>query len=67
MLDNQGQIGIPATVASGPIFVNAVILFSLAYDATDVMDNDNLETALAAQTQVSIALIDMIRKPSFNQ
>ena len=54
MLDHRGQVTIPATVARGPGFVSAVISYSLAYKATDVMDNDNLATALEA----------MIRKPS---
>ena len=48
----------------GPILVSAVVLYSLAYDATDVMDNDNLATVLSAQIQVSIVLIGMVRKPS---
>ena len=34
MLDHQGQIRIPATVARGPVFVSVVVLFSLSYDAT---------------------------------
>ena len=36
----------------------------MAYDATDVMDNNNLVTALSAQIQISIALISLVRKPS---
>ena len=48
MLDHQGQISIPATAARGPIYVSTVISYSLAYDATDVMDDDNLATALSA-------------------
>ena len=48
MLDHQGQISIPATAARGPVFVSAVVSYSLAYDATDVMDNDNLAPALEA-------------------
>ena len=36
---------------------------SLVYDATDVMDNDNLATALA-QIQISVVLIGMVRKLS---
>ena len=39
-------------------------LFSLDYDATNVMDNDNLATALSAKIQIYIALIGMVRKPS---
>ena len=64
MLDHQGQIIIPATVAREPVYVSAVISYSLAFDAADVMDNDNLETALSTQIQISILLIGMVRKPS---
>ena len=62
MLDPQGQTSIPATVAIEPVFVSAVVSYSLAYDAADVMDNDNLATALEAQIQISIALIGTVRK-----
>ena len=55
MLNHQDQINIHATAASS---------YSLAYDAADVMDNDNLATALSAQIQISITLIGMVRKPS---
>ena len=41
-----------------------VVSYTLAYDAIDVMDNDNHATALSAQIQVSIALIGTVRKPS---
>ena len=64
MLDHRGQISIPATAARGPVLVSAVVSYSLAYDAADVMDNDNLATALEAQIQIIIALIGMVRKPS---
>ena len=63
MLDHQGLISIPATAARGPVYVSAVISYSLAYNAADVMDNDNIATVLTAQIQVSIALIGTIRKP----
>ena len=66
MLDHQGQISIPTTAARGPVFVSAVVSYSLAYDATDVMDNDNLATSLEAQIQITIALIGMVRKPSID-
>ena len=46
MLDHLGQISIPATAERGPVYVGAVISYSLAYDEADVMDNDNLATAL---------------------
>ena len=62
MLDLQGQISNPATVARGSVFVITVVSFSLAYDATDVMDDDNLATALSAQMQVTIVLIGMVKK-----
>ena len=64
MLDHQGQISIPDTMARGPVYVSTIVSYSLAYDAADVMDNDNLVTALSAQIQISIALIGMVRKPS---
>ena len=48
MLDHIGQISISAIVARGPVCVSAVVLSSLAYDATDVFDNDNVATALSA-------------------
>ena len=46
MLDHQCWISIPTTVAREPVFVSAVVLYSLAYNATDVMENDNLVTTL---------------------
>ena len=64
MLDYQGQISITATAARGPVYVSAVISFSLAHDAIDVMDNDNLVTELLAQIQISIVLIGTVKKPS---
>ena len=64
MINHQGQISIPATAARGPIFVSTVVLYSLAYDASDVMDNDNLATALESQIQISMVLIGTVRKPS---
>ena len=63
MLDHQGQISIPAT-ARGPVFDSAVVTYSLAYDATDVMENDNLVTALESQIQISLVLIGTVRKLS---
>ena len=66
MLDHPGLVSIPTTVARGPIFVSAVVSYLLAYDAADVMDNDNLATALEAQIQISIVLIGMVRKPSID-
>ena len=62
MLDHQGQISIPTTVARGPVYVITVVLYSLAYDAADVMDNNNFVTAMSAQIQISIGLIGMISK-----
>ena len=64
MLHHQGQISIPATAARGPACISTVVSYSLAYDAADVMDNDNLATALLAQIQISIVLIGTVRKPS---
>ena len=64
MLDHQDQINIPARVTKGPIFVSTAVSYSLAYIAADVMDNDRLEPVLPAQIQISIALIDTVRKLS---
>ena len=66
MLDHQGTICIPTTKSRGPVFVNTVVSYSLAYDAPDARDNDNLATALSAQIQISIVLINAGRKPSVN-
>ena len=64
MLDHQCQISIPAKVARGSIYVSILILYSLAYDTTDVMDYDILTMALSAQVQVSIVLIGIELEPS---
>ena len=48
----------------GPVFVSTVVSYSLAYDAPDVMDNDNLVITLESQIQIIISLIGMVRKPS---
>ena len=66
MLDHQGKISIPTMTARGPVFVSTVVSYSLAYHTADVMDNDNLVTALEAQIQISIALIGTVRKPSID-
>ena len=60
MLKLQGQISIHATAARGPGYVSAIFSYSLAFDAADVMDNDNLATALSAKIQISIVLIGTI-------
>ena len=52
------------TMARGPVFASKVSLYSLAYHAIDVMDNDNLALTSPLQIQVSIALIGMVRKQS---
>ena len=51
-------------MAIGPVFLSAVVSYSLAYDAKNVMDNDNLTYALEALIQISIALVGTVRKPS---
>ena len=61
MVDNQGQISIPVTAARGS---SAVVSYSLADDATDVVDDSNLATE--TQIQISIALIGTIRKLSID-
>ena len=53
-------------MAKGPVFVNTVVSYSLAYDEADVMDNDNFAHALESQIQISITLIGMVRKPSID-
>ena len=50
----------------GPVFVSGVVLYSLDYDAPDVMDNDNLTFSLEAQIQISIALIGTVKKTSID-
>ena len=64
MLDHQGQIRFTATVATGLVLVSTVISYSWAYNADDVMGNNNLTTALSAQIQISVVLICMVRKLS---
>ena len=64
MLDHQGQIRIPATAASGPVFVSTVILYSLAYVVADVMDGDILVTTSSVQIKLSMVLIGTVRKLS---
>ena len=44
--------------------LSAIISLLLAYDAADVMDNDNLVIVLLAHIQISIVLIGTARKPS---
>ena len=63
MIHHHGQITIPATVARGPEFVSAVVIYSLAYNNADVMNNDSLVTALKSQVQISIVLINTVREP----
>ena len=46
MLYHQGQFSIPAIVSRGSVCASVFISYSLAYDATDVVDNDNLATDL---------------------
>ena len=43
--------------SKGPVQVSTVISYSLAFDVADIMDSDNLMTALSAQIQISIAHI----------
>ena len=62
MLDHQSQIIIPATLARGSVFASAVISYSLAYDATDVMNIDNLVSVSSTHIQISAVLIDAVRK-----
>ena len=64
MLDHQSHVSIPAPVARRPVYVSAVVSYSLAYDAADVMDNDNHANALLIQIQISIKVTGTVRKPS---
>ena len=49
MSDHQDQIILPATAARGAAFINVVNSHSLAYGDNNVMDDDNLVTALSVQ------------------
>ena len=40
---------LPIRGAKGQAFISAIILYSLAWDATDVIDDGNLATELSAQ------------------
>ena len=64
MRDQLGQIIVPVTTERKPVFVSEVILYSLAFDAVHVMDDDIFVTTLIAQIQISIVLIGMVIKPS---
>ena len=64
LVNHGGQISIPATAWRGPVYVNAVISYSLAYDATIIIDNDYLVTSLSVHSKISIELIGTVRKPS---
>ena len=55
MFDHQDQSIIPTTVAREPMYVSTVVLYSLAYDAADIIDNANHATELSAQILISIA------------
>ena len=53
----------PQDNGKGTGICKTVNLYSLANDAVDVADGDSFVTALSAPILVSIALIDMVRKP----
>ena len=42
--------------------MSAQLSHSLAHNAADVLDNDNLVTALSTHIQIIVALIGMVRK-----
>ena len=48
----------------GQLYVITVISYLLAYDATDVMDDDNIVNELSTQIEISIVLICMVRQQS---
>ena len=62
MTNHQGQIILPATVARELIFMSPIILYSLAYDAIDVMDDDTFVIALEDHIQIRVAPIGMVGK-----
>ena len=47
MSDHQGQMIIHASVTRGPAFIIAIILYSIAYDAIDVIPDYNLATIIS--------------------
>ena len=51
-------------VTRGSEYFSAVVSCSLAFHAADVMDDNNLLTALSTQIQISVTPIGMVRKPS---
>ena len=51
-------------MAREPVFISTVVLYSLAYDAIDVIDDENLVTALEDKIQVRISLTGTDRKLS---
>ena len=44
--------------------VSTIVSYSPAYNAADVMDSDNLVSALKSQIQISAMLIGTVRKSS---
>ena len=50
-------------MAREPVYVNADVSCSLAYNDADVMNSDNVTTVLSAHIKISITLIGMVRKP----
>ena len=48
-IDHQSQISSPATAARGAVYFSTVMSHYLAYDAANVMDNDDHMIALSAQ------------------
>ena len=54
------DIIIPTTMARGAIFVSIGILYSLACNAIDVIDDDNFESSPTAQILISVALIETV-------
>ena len=50
-------------MATGLVFISAVISYSLAYDAIDAINDDSFATALTAH-KITVLLIGMVRKQS---
>ena len=64
--ENEDILKIHLTAEEPPLDPSSstVFSYSLAHDTIDLTDNDNLETPLSAQIQISIVLIGTVRKLS---
>ena len=46
------------------MFLSTVNMYSLAFGAINIMDDDNIPVALEDQIKISVALIEIVREPS---